>query len=134
MGEARRNADRIVGSRGDKFGRAVMLEAMGRIMKRTPVDKGTARANWNVSRGAPDTSTDPAATIADVGAKRARNGGRIAGIRLFEGDTGYIANGLPYINALENGSSKQAPQGMAKVTIEELRPWAEGEARRLRNG
>lgn len=134
MSEAGRNADRVVGSAANKFGRAVLLEAMGRIMNRTPVDRGTARANWNVAEGAPDTSTDEGATRSSVSGKKAQNRAAIASIKLFDGDTAYIANGLPYIRRLEDGYSKQAPSGMVKVTIEEIRPWAQGAARRFKRG
>lgn len=134
MGEAKRNADKVVGNAANKFGRAVMLEAMGRIMDRTPVDRGTARANWNVSTGAPDLTTDKAATSESVAAKKATNANRIATLRLFDGDTGYIANGLPYIGRLEDGYSGQAPSGMVKLTVNELQPWAQRAARRFHRG
>ncbi len=32
----------------------------------------------------------------------------------------YITNNLPYISKLENGSSKQAPNGMVNLTMNEV--------------
>lgn len=91
--------------------RAVALQLFDRVIRRTPVDTGRARANWNAAIDNPDESvTDstlppqPAPTVfsADLG------------------DTLYLTNNLPYISALEYGYSKQAPQGMVRVTVSEL--------------
>ena len=35
----------------------------------------------------------------------------------------FISNNVDYIEFLEEGSSKQAPNGMVAVTVEELRVW-----------
>lgn len=92
------------------------------IIKRTPVDTGRARSNWNVSKNLPDTtvsdSTVKSVTLQDVPPAK--------------GDEDYyITNNLPYIKMLEyggysknsttgktvNGFSKQAPHGMVGVTV-----------------
>lgn len=95
------------------------------IVKKTPVDTGRARANWNVSVGSPDISTTeetrkspkPKDSMPDA-----------------NGDESiFISNNLPYITTLEyggfpnppkkdggktvNGYSKQAPNGMVGVTL-----------------
>lgn len=130
--EAGRNADKATAPVVNQLMRALSLEALGRIMLKTPVDTGRARANWNVSIDAPDTSTNEAATIADAPAKQAEGGARIAGADFFAGDEIYITNGLPYIKPLEDGHSKQAPQGMVAVTVQELKPLADQIARKAR--
>lgn len=130
--EARRNANRVVGGDVNKLMRALSLEALRRIMLKTPVDTGRARANWNVSIDAPDTSTNEAATIAGAPAKQAEGGARIVGADFFAGDEIYITNGLPYIKPLEDGHSKQAPQGMVAVTVQELKPLVDQIARKAR--
>ena len=129
--EARRKADDIVGGRVDKLVRALTFDGLGRIMQKTPVDKGTARANWNVSENNPDYSTNPEATIADVPAKLTEGGGNAQTVGFWAGETAWIANGLDYIERLEDGYSKQAPAGMVKVTVEELKPVADQIASRL---
>lgn len=104
----------------DKLCRGVLLETHKRVMQKTPVRSGRARANWNVSVGAPDTSINNDATSADVGAKQAE---ALSVVGQFKaGDTGYVTNSLPYIPELEDGRSKQAPGGMIKVTVAEMQP------------
>ena len=105
------------------------------IVKRTPVDTGRARSNWNVSIGSPNTKiTD------DVNRRVSFN-------EIPDADGGpiyFITNNLPYIRTLEyggypspvkkgswdkkqkryvvksaNGFSKQAPNGMLGVTVAE---------------
>lgn len=95
------------------------------IVKKTPVDTGRARGNWNITVGHDDTTastrTKPQFKSVDEVPK-------------VEGDeTIYISNNLPYITTLEyggfpnppkkgtgktvNGYSKQAPEGMVGVTL-----------------
>lgn len=131
MGEAKRNADRIVRDRTNELVRALGFEALGRIMNKTPMDTGRARANWNVSEGAEDPSTNPEATHQDVLPKRLEGEGRVRLVDFWRGDTLYITNGLPYIRPLEDGHSGQAPRGMARLTVRELKPLADRIARRI---
>lgn len=132
MGEAKRNADRIVKDRTNDLVRALGFEALGRIMNKTPVDTGRARANWNVSEGEEDPSTNPEATRKDVVPKKLEGQGRIRLLDFWEGDVLYVTNGLPYIQPLEDGHSGQAPKGMARVTVAELKPLADRIARKIR--
>ena len=95
------------------------------IVKKTPVDTGRARGNWNITVGhddiLPKENTVPQFKSVEEVPK-------------VEGDeTIYISNNLPYITKLEyggypnppkkgsgktiNGYSKQAPQGMVGVTL-----------------
>lgn len=55
------------------------------------------------------------------------------GFRLGQGQTLYIANGLPYIERLEQGSSTQAPRGMVMITIAELKDWVQRGAGTITN-
>ena len=95
------------------------------IVKKTPVDTGRARANWNVSVGSPDLSTteDTRKTPKSKDKMPDPNGD----------ESIFISNNLPYITKLEyggypnppkkgsgktvNGYSKQAPEGMVGVTL-----------------
>ena len=78
---------------------------------------GRFRANWQIGIGAANESvTDDidragGATIARLTAvaKAAKAGGVI-----------YITNSLPYADRLERGHSKQAPQGMVRLTMLDL--------------
>lgn len=83
-----------------------MSEEVGKqVVPDTPVDTGHARANWVPSLNAPPivpvTRTDKtgAGTIARI-ATVAR--------QMKIGDTFYLANNVPYIEDLNQGSSPQA--------------------------
>lgn len=95
------------------------------IVKKTPVDTGRARGNWNVSVGSPDTSTTET-TQQKYNSQES--------IPTPNGDESiFISNNLDYIEKLEyggypnppkggsgktvNGFSKQAPNGMVGVTL-----------------
>ena len=95
---------------------STIVEAHARIVDRTPVDTGRARANWHVVANDPDppvtTETDP-----DGSAAKARAAADAREIKL--GDVAYISNGVPYIELLEHGSSQQAPNGMLALARQE---------------
>ena len=101
--------------------RKVAMEVFHRVIIRTPVDTGRARANWQTSIGAPienvldETNKIPVGTpggSADID--------RALMIDKHQGDESiFLTNNLPYIEALENGSSTQSAAGMVKVTLSE---------------
>lgn len=106
--------------RADKLVRAVTLETGGRLIRRTPVDIGRARANWNIGIGDIDRSED--AEARDPSGRAAL--GRLTATALSDvsaGDRIFITNSVPYIGELERGHSKQAPQGFVKVTAAEMK-------------
>lgn len=90
------------------------------IVRRTPVDTGRARGNWNVSVGAADAGENP------------QNYSEAGSMPDADGDEPYfISNNTEYIRKLEYGGytdrpetektrggfSKQAPHGMVGVTL-----------------
>jgi len=89
-----------------------------KLIRTTPHDTGRARAQWNVSVGAPDTSVTEETdyegdqTIAKGQATIA------AATQLAPGAAIYITNGLDYIEALDSGHSQQAPAGMVSRAIQ----------------
>lgn len=105
--------------------RKVALEALSRIVLRTPVDTGRARGNWFVQVGGAgfDLQTEIKDKEGDV---TVSNGALVIGN--YKHESGFpvisIYNNLPYINRLENGSSKQTnnqPGGIVAITATELR-------------
>ena len=88
-----------------------------KIIKRSPVDTGRFRNNWNASFGAPDgtmsTSTDPSGTKAQSNAAKLL-------MNFDMGKTFYLTNNLPYSLRLEYGYSKQSPSGMVRLTASEF--------------
>lgn len=98
----------------------VVLEALRRLVMRTPVDTGRARGNWQV------TIAEPAEGQLEVNDKEGDttiSKGLAALTGLPDAQVIWISNNVDYIELLEHGSSKQAPEGMLAITVEELRNW-----------
>ena len=94
-----------------------------KIIERTPIDTGLAKASWNISLGAPDYETAPVGREygetwdAGVAAAYARQTQKR--LKAFTLQDVYISNGNEYISLLEHGRSKQAPRGMVGITLAE---------------
>lgn len=100
----------------------ITIDALSAIVLKMPVRTGHARRNWNVAIGAPDDTVRPTpenAAPEPASVTIQRGTAQAAGIRPFE--TMHISNNVHYMIWLENGSSKQAPQGVVAITVEELR-------------
>ena len=90
----------------EKVVRKISLDMHSRIVERTPVDTGRAKAGTHIS-----INTQPAG----------ENGPGESGINPFKlGDTVIIYNNVEYIVPLEYGHSKQAPQGMFRISFNEV--------------
>ncbi len=85
------------------------------LVFKTPVDEGTARGNWNTEFNKTNTSVNEDAT-----GNEGLNEGYSKMKRFRLGQSVYFTNALPYIIALEFGHSKQAPNGMVRLTYQEL--------------
>lgn len=96
----------------------IVLEALKRVVLKTPVDTGRARGNWQVAIGRP-AGTKLQTT--DKSGSETINKGLAALAGLPDYDVVFIDNNLEYIEFLEAGSSQQAPVGMLAITVEELR-------------
>lgn len=101
----------------------IAFEAFTGMVVKTPVDTGRARANWIVTINRPNTipteATDPAAFGSPPGAGilwKALD--TINGAQ--PGSTIYVTNCLPYIEALEEGHSKQGAH-MVELTVNEIK-------------
>ena len=98
------------------------FDLFGRIVKKTPVDTGRARASWTIAINEPDRTVAEAGehkayqSAPDEAAKAKANAG-MAALKPYE--PVWISNNLPYIDALEHGHSKQAPEGMVALSIQE---------------
>lgn len=98
--------------------RKATLDIFVKVVLRTPVDTGRARGNWLPSFGRPEAgfdwdrkSPDGSATVARVAA---------FALSMKAGQVAYLTNNLPYIVELEFfGKSRQAPEGMARLTVRE---------------
>lgn len=104
----------------------ITMEAFKRVILRTPVDTGRARANWSVSESGPNityeiTSEDKSGQKTISTATKTVNGWNCIG-------SIFMLNNLGYIVPLEYGSSKQAPGGMVRLTVAEMQAWAQNES------
>src|SRR5215207_9240119 len=103
--------------RAEAIVRKVALDLFSRIVHRTPVDTGRARANWQLAIGSVPSGTleldDKAGTATVSRAFAAAQGWR-------PGERILLVNNLPYIIPLEYGHSSQAPSGMARVSVAEF--------------
>ena len=100
--KAVQNAEKVV--------KKIGLDMHSRIVERMPVDTGRARANTGIAVGGnPGTKTDSTGMpTANVG-----------GFKL--GDSITIFNNVEYIIPLEyHAHSKQAPNGMFRITFNEI--------------
>lgn len=95
--------------------RKITLELDSSIVLSTPVDTGRARANWYPSFSEPS----PAVNVNEFD-----KGGNAAVQRLTSfitkspiGNTVWMTNNLHYIEKLEHGHSKQAPNGMVAMNM-----------------
>lgn len=113
-----------------EFHKIVTLEAFRRIVIRTPVDTGRARANWQVG-----FDEEPKGEV-DIGVNDKRVGKRFKAnltksidmsivVRLASSikpfSVSYITNNVYYIWYLEyTRRSRQSPDGMVEITLQEL--------------
>jgi len=99
---------------------ALTLEVTAEVQEATPVDTGWARANWVPKIGEPETMPRPR-IVDNVAGRMAEQQAAVAGVV-----TGYnsikkgqvsIANNVPYIKDLNEGSSKKAPAAFVQQAI-----------------
>jgi len=93
------------------------LEAISRMIDRTPVDTGAAKAHW-FARGTPTESFDKEKVDKAGNQTKARAKRDLKQVRV--GDRVYLVNSTPYFFRLEQGSSDQAPAGVVAITLAEL--------------
>lgn len=107
--------------------RGVSLSLFNSIIQDTPVDTGRARGNWQTS------VREPAGSVLErddkAGSEARKDAERVVGNSGLE-DPIYMTNNLPYIEPLENGSSKQAPEGMVKRNFARIRRLIQAAVRR----
>ena len=104
------------------------IEFYRQVMISTPVDTGRARYSWMCSVDMPNFSIAPEAPVGWIGQSA---GGSpyysmdaMRAMELFTKDAVkadsriYVVNALPYIEALNNGHSRQAPARFVEMSFE----------------
>lgn len=97
----------------DKLRRGVFQNLAGNIIEATPIKTGRAAGNWQATVNTPATGTvtNTSPTAAVAAAQAASQAAK-------EDSTLWLINNLPYIKRLEYGYSKQAPQGMLRLAVQ----------------
>ncbi len=107
------NFAKKVGIAAEILQKRVAFDLFGRIVKKTPVDKGRARGSWTIAVNAADRAVLPEGQESYPEPK-------IGSLTVKPGDEIWISNNLPYIVELEKGHSKKAPEGMVALSIAEV--------------
>lgn len=103
-----------------KLIKKIVFDLFRKIVMKTPVDTGRARASWAVAKHSPGDFVHPEfkSTIGK-GTATTMAMGNLPNID-DPYATYFIFNNVPYIVRLENGHSKQAPVGMVQVALAEM--------------
>ncbi len=117
--DLQRFADVTVPKAAERFVRKVATAVLEGVVERTPVRIGRAKGNWQVTVGGP--STAPTDHIDPIGDDTVERGKVIIDNAPVLKSPIYITNNVEYIDALEHGSSSQAPAGMMQVTVDEVK-------------
>lgn len=112
--------------------RKLIIDLFRRVVEKTPVDTGRARASWTLNIGRPSyqaqranyKSNGPAATQEAMGQLD-----KVKNVKPFE-EIVWIANGLHYLPYLENGTATIAPVAMVELSIVEAEAEIEAEMKR----
>ena len=113
-----------IGNLPEKVVRGTLIGMGTKIIKRSPVDTGRFRGNWQFTIGRPAQGQIASGGVPTSELVSASNSWQ-------SGQTFYITNNLPYGERLEYGWSKQAPQGMVRLTLGEYRQVLKTEADKL---
>ncbi len=107
----------------DEVYRITVIKFFGQIVRVSPVDTGRFRGNWFATISTPSTRTQMAIRpLNQVNREIEQTVSQADNARVF-----WLTNNLPYAETLEfggyrdgpktvNGFSRQAPQGMVRVT------------------
>lgn len=96
----------------EKVVRAFALEVTRRVVLRSPVKTGHFRSSWQIGIEQEPTGNASGDPMSDAKAK-------LSTWKLRGQKTIFVTNNLPYAWRLEFGWSKQAPSGMARITVAE---------------
>lgn len=102
----------------DKAIRKIAFDLFSSIVKKTPVDTGRARGAWEVGLDRSSTKRAKKGKTSVVG-KQADALRKLSQFKI--GQSIFITNNVDYIVFLEMGTSTQAPRGMVKLSIGEIR-------------
>ncbi|NTX57666.1 HK97 gp10 family phage protein, partial [Myxococcus sp. CA039A] len=121
----------VAQGRGNEVLRKTALGILANVVEGSPVDTGRFRGNWQVgvgNRPAGELEVDDKGGEGTVG----------KGAQTLEsatlGDKVFITNNLPYARRLEWGHSAQAPRGMVRLALANLRTIMEEAVKEAKSG
>jgi hypothetical protein len=123
----------VIPTKISKLTQKIALKVFEGVTKKTPVDTGRARANWNIALGKEPDLTKHDGEEELKTRNKDGNATVVANGVLTEMDPLHpvsvvISNNVEYIGALERGHSDQAPpHGIVGLTLDETRVWLESE-------
>lgn len=97
----------------------IAMDSLRGVVMKSPVDTGRFRGNWIVSKNAFNPKSSEV-TDKNGGQTITKGSGVIDTFKVDTDSRIIIQNNLPYANRLENGWSKQAPNGMVALTVAEM--------------
>lgn len=103
-----RETEELVAEVSAEIGKELVIE--------TPVDTGHARANWRPALNAPPTVPVTRADKTGAGTTARIS---VVAKQFKAGDTFYLANNVPYIEQLNEGSSPQASRGYIQKGVKD---------------
>ena len=112
---------------GDKIFRGTCISLFTNIVKRTPVDTGRLRGNWQT-----DVNKPKAGEVSRLGQGAALSEVVSEASKASLGDSVYMVNNLPYAKKIEEGSSTQAPLGMVRIAVVEFERELKRQARAVK--
>lgn len=95
----------------DNAVRMIVIEIGSSIIRMTPVDTGRLKGEWQFT-------IQPASSQTGLSGNSSQAKLQGDAIEMKAGMVGYITNLMPYAIPIEFGSSKQAPGGMVRITLE----------------
>lgn len=106
----------------EKIAPMVAARVLSAVAIETPVDTGRARSNWVPGLGQPNRTVIDGPEFdksgeGSIGANSAYIQRNLAAAESMKGDTVWVSNNLPYIQALNDGHSRQAPRGYVERAI-----------------
>lgn len=101
----------------DQVIRRFGLGVLTRVIKKSPVDTGRFKGSWSVTFAASDQT--PVTTVRSESAAIQDGTAKLSKFDLRTNTAIYITSNLPYAQSLEEGSSTQAPTGVAQISIRE---------------
>ena len=93
----------------EKTIRGTLLSFTRRVIRETPVDTGRLRNNWQ------STLNVPASGELQTGKPEQDAESSLSSLKI--GNIFWFVNNLPYARRIEEGYSKQAPQGMLRRNV-----------------